>query len=125
MNVARDLLDVQLIDPRQRRIGRVDGVLLEVRDGMPPRIFALEVGAATVLRRIHGPLGARVRRFAVRWLGTSWRPVRIPLRHFGRVGVDIEIAPGDRAEQRLLRIERWLRTRIVHRIPGGRKGGKK
>ena len=36
MDLARDLLDVQLIDPRQRPIGRVDGILLEVRPGQPP-----------------------------------------------------------------------------------------
>jgi hypothetical protein len=125
MDLARDLLDVQLIDPRQRPIGRVDGILLDVRPGQPPSLAALEVGALTVLRRIHRPLARWVHGIVLRWLGASWRPVRIRLEHWGRVGVDIEIAVGERAERRLLRLEHWLGTRIVQRLPGGTKGAKK
>jgi hypothetical protein len=124
MDLARDLLDVQLIDPRQRPIGRVDGILLDVRPGQPPSIAALEVGAITVLRRVHRPLARWVHGIVLRWLGVSWRPTRIRLEHWGRVGVDIEIKVGERAEQRLLRFERWLSTRIVRRLPGGTKGTK-
>jgi hypothetical protein len=125
MDLARDLLDVQLIDPRQRPIGRVDGILLDVRPGQPPSLAALEVGALTVLRRVHRPLARWVHGIVLRWLGASWRPVRIRLERWGRVGVDIEIAVGERAERRLLRLEHWLATRIVQRLPGGTKGAKK
>lgn len=125
MDLARDLLDVQLLDPRQRPIGRVDGILLDVRPGQPPSIAALEVGALTVLRRVHPALARWVRGVVLRWLGVSWRPTRIRLEHWGRVGVDIEIAVGERAERRLLRFERWLSTRIVQRLPGGKKGSKR
>jgi hypothetical protein len=125
MDLARDLLDVQLIDPRQRPIGRVDGILLDVRPGQPPSLAALEVGALTVLRRVHRPLARWVHGIVLRWLGASWRPVRIRLEHWGRVGVDIEIKVGERAERRLLRLEHWLGTRIVQRLPGGTKGLKK
>jgi len=124
MDLARDLLDVQLIDPRQRPIGRVDGILLDVRPGQPPSVAALEVGAMTVLRRLHRPLARSVHGIVLRWLGVSWRPTRIRLERWGRVGVDIEIAVGERAERRLLRFERWLSTRIVQRLPGGTKGTK-
>ena len=124
MDLARDLLDVQLIDPRQRPIGRVDGILLAVRPGQAPAVVALEVGAMTVLRRVHRPLARWVHGIVLRWLGVSWRPTRIRLEHWGRVGVDIEIAVGERAEQRLLRFERWLSTRIVRRLPGGAEGTK-
>jgi hypothetical protein len=119
MDLVRDLLDVQLIDPNQRPIGRVDGILLDVRAGEPPRLAALEVGAVTLARRVHRSLGPAVHRFVLRWFGVSWQPVRIPLAHFGRVGVDIEIAVGDRRERRLLRLETWLSNRIVRRVPGG------
>jgi hypothetical protein len=119
MDLVRDLLDVQLIDPNQRPIGRVDGILLDVRPGEPPRLAALEVGAVTLARRIHPRLGPALHRFVLRWFGVSWRPVRIPLAHFGRIGVDIEIAVGERRERRLLRLEEWLSNRIVRRMPGG------
>jgi hypothetical protein len=124
MDLARDLLDVQLLDPRQRPIGRVDGVLLEVSPGQPPSVAALEVGALTLLRRVNRPLARWVHRAVRRWLGVSWRPVRFRLEHWGRVGVDIEIKVGERAERRLLRFERWLSTKIVRRLPGGTKGMK-
>ena len=119
MDLARDLLDVQLLDPQHRPIGRVDGILLEVRDGEPPRIAALEVGALTVLRRVHPSLARWVRGLVLRWLGASWQPVRIRLERWGRVGEDIEIKVGERAHRRMLRLEKWLATRIVHRLPGG------
>jgi hypothetical protein len=124
MDLARDLLDVQLIDPRQRPIGRVDGILLDVRPGQPPSIAALEVGALTALRRASRPLARSVDAVVRRWLGVSWRPTRIRLEHWGRVGVDIEIKVGERAGRRLLRFERWLSTRIVQRLPGGTRGTK-
>jgi hypothetical protein len=124
MDLVRDLLDVQLIDPNQRPIGRVDGILLDVRAGEPPRVAALEVGAVTLARRIHRSLGPALHRFVLRWLGVSWRPVRIPLAHFGRVGVDIEIAVGERRERRMLRLEAWLGTRVVRQIPGGARSAK-
>ena len=125
MDLARDLLDVQLLDPRQRPIGRVDGILLAVRPGEPPCLAALEVGALTVLRRVHPGLARLAHRLVLRWLGASWRPVRIRLEQWGRVGVDIEIRVGERAERRLLRFEEWLGTTIVRRLPGGRKGAEK
>lgn len=124
MDLARDLLDVQLLDPRQRPIGRVDGVLLEVRPGQPPSVAALEVGALTLLRRVNRRLARWVHHAMLRWPGVWWRPVRFPLEHWGRVGVDIEIKVGERAERRLLRVEQWLSTKIVRRLPGGTKGMK-
>ena len=124
MDLARDLLDVQLIDPQQRPIGRVDGILLELRDGEPPRIAAIEVGALTALRRVHPSLARCVRGLVLRWLGVSWRPVRIRLEHWGRVGVDIEIRVGERTERRMLRLEQWLASRVVQRLPGGRREAK-
>src|SRR5437762_7806215 len=68
MDLVRDLLDAQLVDRQDRQIGRVDGVLLEVRDGEPPRVAAMEVGAITLARRLHPALGRWLRRFAIRWL---------------------------------------------------------
>ena len=122
MDLARELLDVQLLDPRQRPIGRVDGILLAVRPGQPPSVAALEVGALTVLRRVHRPLARWVHGVVLRRLGVSWRPVRFRLEHWGRVGVDIEIKVGEARERRLLRFERWLSTRIVQHLPGGTNG---
>jgi hypothetical protein len=118
MDLVRDLLDVQLVDPSERMLGRVDGVLLELRPGRPPRVVAVEVGAATLARRIHPRVARWLRAFAVRWLPVRVGRVRLPPTLFRDVGVDIEVDVDDDTKRRLLRVENWLRH-IVHRLPGG------
>jgi hypothetical protein len=120
LHLVRDLLDAQLLDGEQRRLGRVDDVVLEVRDGRPPRIAAMEVGAVTLARRIHPTLGRWLRRAAIRWLPVSLRPVRLPLTMLRDVGVDLEIDVDEATKRRLLRVEDWLRRRVVGPLPGGK-----
>src|SRR3954470_4492419 len=50
--LVRDVLDKQLLDRESRPFGKVDGIVLEVRADGPPRVVALEVGAATRLARL-------------------------------------------------------------------------
>jgi hypothetical protein len=119
MNLARELLDAQLVDSNERMLGRVDGLLLEVRPNRPPRVVAMEVGMVTAVSRINKRVGRWLRAFAIRWLPVSWRPVRIPLQALRDVGVDIEIEVDDATKRRLLRLERWLSRHVVERLPGG------
>jgi len=119
MDLVRDLLDNQLVDRNQQRIGRIDGIVLELRDGRPPRVLAMEVGFATAARRVHPRFGALVRKLAVRWLPVSMRPVRLSPRLFRDIGVDVEIDIDASTDRRLLRLEKWLRTHVVGRLPGG------
>jgi hypothetical protein len=121
MDLVRDLLDVQLVDPTERMLGRVDGVLLELQPGRPPRVIAMEVGAVTLARRIHPTLGRWLRRVAVRWLPVPLRPVRLPLTLVREIGVDIEVDVDPQTKRRLLRCENWLSRHIVRRLPGGEK----
>jgi len=119
MELVRDLLDAQLVDADERLLGRVDGVLLEVRADRPPRVLAVEVGMLTLVRRINPRLARWLRAAAIRWLPVSWRPVRIPLTAFRDVGIDIEIDVDEGTKMRLLRLERWLSRHVVQRLPGG------
>jgi hypothetical protein len=119
LHLVRDLLDAQLVDRDERMIGRVDGVVLEIRDGRPPRVAAMEVGAVTLARRVHPRLGRWLRYAAIRWLPVSWRPVRLPLTLFRDLGVDIQLAVDEATERRLLRLEHWLRRHVVEPLPGG------
>jgi len=121
LKLVRDLLDAQLVDRDHRLLGRVDGVLLDVREGRPPRVVAMEVGAVTLARRIHPALGRWVRRAAIRWLPVSLRPVRLPLTLVKEVDVEIEVDVDDLTKRRLLRLEQWLRRRVVGRLPGGKE----
>jgi len=54
MDLLRDILDKQIIDRDLTSLGRVDGIVLELRDNAPPRIDAIELGFAVLARRL-GP----------------------------------------------------------------------
>jgi hypothetical protein len=117
IDLVRDLLDIRLQDRRRRTIGRVDGVLLEVRNGEPPRVAAMEVGVITLLRRMHPRLARWVRGAAVRWMPVPLTSVRLPLTLFRDVGVDIQLDVDAESDRRLLRVEKWLRRHVVQRVP--------
>ncbi|MBD1845553.1 hypothetical protein H6F89_19485 [Cyanobacteria bacterium FACHB-63] len=44
MNLVRDVLDNQIVDRNQTKMGKVDGIVFELRDGQPPRLLYLESG---------------------------------------------------------------------------------
>lgn len=120
MHLVRDVLDAQLVDRDGQGLGRVDGILLRLRDGAPPRFVAMEVGAVTLARRVH-PRVARAVRMLIRWLA----PIRVRTTRYSPqlirdIGVDIEVDVTASEDPRLLRVEKWLSRHIVSRIPGGR-----
>jgi len=117
MDLARELLDVQLVDQRQRDIGRADGVVLQIRSGKPPRLIAIEVGIVTIARRLHPKIARLLRALAIRWASTPLRPMHLGPQLIRDVGVDIELEVEPAAARRLLRAERWLRRRVIDRLP--------
>jgi hypothetical protein len=119
MDLFRDLLDAQLLDRRQRPLGRVDGITLELREGQPPRVVAMKVGAGTLADRIHPWLGRFLRRWLM-WVGVSAEPSVISMSAIRDIGVDVEVALDAERQPDLLQTEKALR-RIVRRIPGGAK----
>jgi hypothetical protein len=58
MDLMRDCLDKQLEDSNKRRMGRVDGIILEVEDGRQPRVAYIEVGVKTLMNRLSSRLGS-------------------------------------------------------------------
>ncbi len=120
MRLGHDLLDQQLVDRRQRALGRVDGVILELPLGGPPRVAAMEVGLPALARRVHPRLGRWVRVLAAKWLPFPLATTRLPLTVFRDVGVDIEIEIDEATERRILRAERWISRHIVAKLPGGK-----
>lgn len=121
LDLVRDLLDARLTDRNQRPIGRVDGVLLELRAEGPPRVAAMEVGVLTLARRLHPAAARWLQAAAVRWLPVSLRSVRLSLTLFREVGVDIELDVDADADRRLLHVEKWLRHHVIKRMPGSGK----
>jgi hypothetical protein len=116
MNLAADVLDKQLRDRSDRPCGKVDGIVLALDDD-GARVVALEVGCVTLAAR----LGRRPARWA-RWLVRRLRrPLvghwRIPWDRVVHIGRDVHVdVDGERGP--LGRSERWLRERVVARIPG-------
>jgi hypothetical protein len=119
-DLVRDVLDEQLVDRHGVRIGKVDGVVLEVREGRPPRVVAVETGAVTLAARLHPRLGRWLARLIRHWgLPVNARE-RIPWSRVSFKGIDLRV-DADAEEMGALAAERWLRERVVGRIPGSRR----
>jgi hypothetical protein len=116
MELLRDCLDKQLEDRNQRRMGRVDGLILELEDDRPPRVAYVEVGVKTLLDRLSCRLGNAAARLLKKF-GIDTEPYRIP---WGKLHVGLNTVHADvEAEQTpALEWEIWLRKKVIGRIPG-------
>ena len=118
MHLVADLLDEQLLDKTGNRAGRVDGVVLELRDGKPPRVTHIEVSPITLLSRFNRRFAERYARWDKRLGNGRGTPFRIPWEHLQQTGrawrfdMDAEETP-------IFALEDWLRVKIVEHIPGG------
>lgn len=122
--LVRDVLDKQILDPDGCKVGKVDGILLQLRGNRPPRVVAMEVSQSTAWRRVHRRLGDFADWLRARFEPGQDQPPRILFDHFVRGGIDVHIdVPWKKTRARVW--EDWLEERIIARIPGGRRGGKK
>jgi hypothetical protein len=118
MQLLRDILDKQVVDREQVKIGKVDGLVAELRQARPPRIIAVELGAIAVARRLGAEPGRWTARLAARLRGRRrTRPHRIAWNKVRDIGVDIEFDI-DVRRTRIFAWQDWLRDNIVGRIPG-------
>jgi sporulation protein YlmC with PRC-barrel domain len=115
MDIGREILDQQLVDRTGVNIGKVDSVVLELRDGLPPRVAAVLTGGHLLARRLHPRIEAWARRLTRSWGPKRHDPVRIPWAAVKKIGVDVKV---DVEAGRLMPWEHWVRDRIIGRIPG-------
>jgi sporulation protein YlmC with PRC-barrel domain len=116
MHLVRDLLDNQVRDARNRRIGKVDGIVLVLRKGRPPRVTAIELGMSTLVGRISHRLGDFAARLERRWGITDGKPVRIAMDKIESIGIDVKVnIDADRTT--VNDWERWLCRVLIERIP--------
>ena len=116
MNLVHDVLDRVVVDRNQKHLGRVDGLVLELRDGAPPRVAYVEIGAETAARRIAGWL-ARLTRALDRRTGEVTRgPARLPWAVVGVVGKYVEV-DAEAENTDALALELWLRDNVVAKVP--------
>jgi hypothetical protein len=117
-DLIRDILDKQLVDQNEEQMGRIDGVVIEVREGQPPRVDHFEAGFAVLAERLHVAswLDA-LRRWSVRRTARQhipWDKVREVTQHYVMLDVEAEKTPA-------FDWERWLRKHIVSKLPGGKE----
>jgi sporulation protein YlmC with PRC-barrel domain len=117
MDVVREILDKQLLDEDDENMGRVDGLILELREGRPPRIAYIEQGGVTLARRLPGVLERLVSALARQWSPKGGKPNRIPWEHVQHIGIALKLdEEADRSPA--LASEHWVRDHIILRIPG-------
>jgi sporulation protein YlmC with PRC-barrel domain len=92
MDLVQDVLDKQIVDKNGVRMGRVDGLVAEMREGQLPRLVFIETGTVVMARRF----GARAQRLMTALLvrlgaARKTTPYRIAWKDVREVGVDIEL----------------------------------
>lgn len=119
MDVIRDVLDNQLVDRNNCKMGRVDGIVMELRDNKPPRLAYIEVGVPTLARRLHPRLSRWVAALFSKWGAKHNQSFRIAFSKVRDLGIDVNVDLDAEATP-VLANEKWLREHIIERIPGGK-----
>lgn len=117
MDLIRDVLDNQLVDRQQHKMGKVDGIVVELRQDAPPRLSYIEVGMPTLAARIHPRLQQWVIAIQSRWGSQRTSACRIPWSKVRNVGIDVELDLLVE-ETEVLGYEQWLRQHVIGKIPG-------
>ena len=122
IDLLREVLEMQLVDRNGTYMGRVDGIVLRFEEGEQPQVDHLELGFVVLARRVHPRLEKLVealrRRFPVRKTAIQivpWSLVGEIDRHHVKVDMDAYDTPA-------FAWERWLRDRIVRKLPGASSG---
>jgi hypothetical protein len=107
--LVRDVLDKQVYDRNDLKVGKVDGIELH----MP-----------TAWRRLSPRLGRLVERVQ-RWLAPDLaEPTRIQFEHVVATGIDVKVDI-DATRTNAFAWEAWLEKHFVEKLPGGRVRGDK
>jgi hypothetical protein len=115
MDLVRDVLDKRVVDRNGREMGRVDGIVLECRDGSPPRVTAIAIGPSVLGYRLHPIIGRWVEALEHACGVDAGRPTRISIAKATiESDIRINLAIGETAVGNVERlVGRW-----IARIPG-------
>ena len=118
VNIVRDLLDKQLVDSDCMKMGRVDGVVLEIDGDRQPRIDHFELGFAVLARRLHPRAEQWLLALRKRWSPRRSARQLVPCSKVMDI-TDEHIQLDLKAiDTPAFDWERWLRDHIVSKIPG-------
>jgi sporulation protein YlmC with PRC-barrel domain len=117
MELGREILDQQVIDRKSELMGKVDGIVLELRPGKPPRVARLVIGGGTAARRIHPGFAEWLLRWRRRWGPKDDTALEVPWSRVRKIGIDVKVDL-DAERTSALAWERWVRDHLIGRIPG-------
>ena len=117
MNLGQSVLDQQVIDRHCELMGKVDGIVLELQNGKPPRVARLVIGGGTAAHRVHAGFGAWLVRWRRRWGPKNDIPLEVPWSKVLKLGVDVKVDVEAHTTPAFA-WEHWVRDRIIGRIPG-------
>ncbi|HEV7745211.1 MAG TPA: hypothetical protein VGO56_09470 [Pyrinomonadaceae bacterium] len=117
MELIRDCLDKQVVDRKGHKMGRVDGIIIELSGGRRPIVSAIELGAVCQANRLTKSLGRLVKSISKRSSVVNRDPFRIPWSKVVSAGTEV-IAGVEAEKTPALAWELWLRKNIIARIPG-------
>ena len=118
LSASLSLLDRQILDSNDTPVGKVDDLELVTDDEGRPVVSAILIGPLVLGARLGGRLGVWVTA-----VGRRLRPEPEP--EPVRIRIDDVRELGDTVNLRLpvedtdaLRLESWLRTKVIERLPG-------
>ena len=112
LDLARDVLDKQAVDRDGTKMGRVDGLILELRGDQPPRVDTIEMGFSVLARRMGPRVESwleKLRRFSIRKTArqrVAWEKVMEVEPHHIQLDLNAFDTPA-------FAWERWLRDHFV------------
>jgi hypothetical protein len=123
LSLVHDVLDAQLLDKHHAKIGRVDGLALELEDGRAPRVATILVGGPIREERV-GRWALGLTRLLHRLMRLKADGVsRIPFSAVREISHVVEIDVEDETLESE-HLERWLSDHVILRIPGGKRDEK-
>jgi hypothetical protein len=117
LHLAHDVIDSQLVDRHQEKIGRVDELLLELEAGKPPRVATIVISGAARARRVGRWMVACHRAVHALFGRRAEHESHVPFAAVRRIADTIELdVESDALDS--MHLERWLATHVICRIPG-------
>lgn len=118
MNLAREVLDRQVVDREGHKVGKVDDLVVELRPGHPAVVRAIEGGRGALARHMGGRLrvlATWLRRHALGPAGER-PPGRVGWEHVTQIDVVVHL-DCDREEAGLLVTENAIWERWISHLP--------
>jgi hypothetical protein len=120
LRLVAQVLDEQITDCDGENSGRVDGIVLELRENAPPKVAYVEVGPTALFGRLNVRFANWYARYDAKLGPGRGTPFRIPWSRITREGATLRMDL-DVESTSINALEDWLRRVIVERIPGCRR----